>query len=474
MLIDKKIKAIAITRVSTKSQCDSLEVQMQAINAYCENHPELEIVNIHKLKESAFCLKAGDLDDIIGKTKDNFAIIISKVDRLTRNINDFYVFAKMVREHNITFHIIREGIVWNKDSGRDIENTIMVLIAHAERESIQISERTIDCLRICREMGKAPYRAPFGYINYTEGSETGIKLHEANSIILKELFQLYSSGNFSLEMLSKHVQRKYGIHLSKQRIDYILRNNFYIGYAYYETVKYKHIYKTIIDEAVFNKCLEILNGNRKVSKKPTKQLVSPLRGLVRDKETKALFTPYVSRHKTVNYLKTKVSGTRNLKESDIINALSKGLKQLNDRTDIVSLLDAQINADNITELANISKCIANEKKEIKRFEERIQNLLTGNAYGATPDMIAASIEKLNKQLSTHRGFLQQYQSREKEIKQDTVIITMDILQSFNNMGIESKHNMLKILFKNIIYHNNSITCYFQDGLGIKPIKCIME
>ena len=94
MLIDKKIKAIAITRVSTKSQCDSLEVQMQAINAYCENHPELEIVNIHKLKESAYCLKAGDLDDIIGKTKDNFAIIISKIDRLTRNINDFYVFAK--------------------------------------------------------------------------------------------------------------------------------------------------------------------------------------------------------------------------------------------------------------------------------------------------------------------------------------------------------------------------------------------
>ena len=141
------------------------------------------------------------------------------------------------------------------------------------------------------------------------------------SIILKELFQLYSSGNFSLEMLSKHVQRKYGIYLSKQRIDCLLRNRFYIGYAYYDTVEYKHIYKTIIDEAVFYKCQDILNGKRTVSKKPTKQLVSPLRGLVRDKETKALFTPYVSRHKTLNYLKTKVSGTRNLKESDIINIL---------------------------------------------------------------------------------------------------------------------------------------------------------
>ena len=39
-----KRKAIAITRVSTKKQCDSLEAQLEIIRNYCAKHPDLQLI----------------------------------------------------------------------------------------------------------------------------------------------------------------------------------------------------------------------------------------------------------------------------------------------------------------------------------------------------------------------------------------------------------------------------------------------
>ena len=458
----RKRKAIAIYRVSTQSQCDSIEVQTQYVQAYCKKHPELELIKAHQLKESAYCLKPQELDEIIKNAPNGCAIIVMKVDRLTRNTKDIPFFEEKIEQNDVEFHFIEENIIWNKDSPRKISNKMTALAVTAEQESISTSDRTKKCNVVMRSKGKITYPAPFGYVNYTEGKEKGWKPKAGAKEYVQDLFSMYSTGQYSIAGLTSILNKKYKTKIDKpvtpQKAHELLKNPFFIGKARYNNGTYKHTYETFIKKEVFETCQTLLKQKQPKNLAP-KELVSPLYHMVKHKKSGYSLTPY--KKKNGIYMKTNKSVKDNLpNEKQIIDGVYNALRPLNNNNDVKDILHTNINASNIKALEAVSTKIDSTKKEINGYNERATKLLSGESYGGSEDQVKRAVSDLNLRIQNQTENLNTYKAQKQALLHDQVIISDDLIETFDNMSIENKHNMLETLFSGITYDDGVLTYNF--------------
>lgn len=462
-----KRKAIAIYRVSTKSQCDSIEVQTQYVQEYSKTHPELELIKTHPLKESAYCLKPKELDNIIKNAPDGCAIIIMKVDRLTRNHKDIPVFEEKIEQHDIEFHFIEEGIVWNKYSDRDTSNKITEQVVKAEKESISTSDRTKKCNAVMRSKGKITVPAPFGYINYQIGREKGWKPHESESKYVKKLFSMYSTGEYSIEGLVNILNKQYAKKISKpvspQHAHEILRNPFFIGLARYDGGTFRHGYQTFISKKLFESCQKILKQKRPKNSVPPK-LISPLYNMVKHKQSGYILTPYAKKGRI--YMKTNKSVKVSLpNEKKIIDGVHNALNSIKNKAEIKDVLHAKINEANIKKVEANSVKIRSAQNDIDRKKDRIAKLLSGELYGGTDEQIKSSVSDLNAQIQNQKENLANYKAQKKQLIQEQVVISEDLVDTFGNLSTENKHTMLETLFSGIVYDDGTLIYNFYPHIS---------
>lgn len=118
-----------------------------------------------------------------------------------------------------------------------------------------------------RRQGKYFGLAPIGYARVSSVGGSEIRIDEQQAKIIKKIFELYASGEYTIEMLKDYA---IGIGLKSQRgripsvslIKRILNNPFYVGRARSKYGNYSHKYRKIIDDRLFDKCQKILHGNR--------------------------------------------------------------------------------------------------------------------------------------------------------------------------------------------------------------------
>ena len=106
--------------------------------------------------------------------------------------------------------------------------------------------------------GEWPVKAPIGYrhVRDEKGKSTIVE-DKDTSYLIKQMFKLYATGQYSMGSLSREVadrglKTKNGKLFSYQRVKDLLQNKFYMGsiVMWNEEVKGKH--KPIIDESLFN------------------------------------------------------------------------------------------------------------------------------------------------------------------------------------------------------------------------------
>lgn len=102
-------KAWGITRVSTEKQ--NFGIQDINIHRYLTTHPELDYQDVYQIKQSAYSLTPKRLSKIVNELPRHSALILSKIDRLTRNINDFSKFKEIIVNKDLEIHFIQEQIV---------------------------------------------------------------------------------------------------------------------------------------------------------------------------------------------------------------------------------------------------------------------------------------------------------------------------------------------------------------------------
>jgi DNA invertase Pin-like site-specific DNA recombinase len=159
------MKAIGYVRVSTEDQARegiSLDNQESKIRAYADLNG-LELVNV--IRDEGISGKTMDrlgmnrINDMI-ETGEIEAVIVYKLDRLSRKTIDILSTLDAWEKKTIAFHSITDKIDTKTAAGKFL---LTILSALAQMERDLISERTVDALAHKKKSGEWCGRVPFGY-----------------------------------------------------------------------------------------------------------------------------------------------------------------------------------------------------------------------------------------------------------------------------------------------------------------------
>jgi site-specific DNA recombinase len=159
------MKAIGYARVSTDEQARegvSLDNQEAKIRAYADVH-DLDLIDV--IRDEGISGKTLNRPGIarvldMAKARKIDAIIVYKLDRLSRKTLDTLNTVEMLETSGVAFHSITERIDTKSASGKFF---LTIISALAQMERDLISERTSDALSFKRQKKEWMGRIPFGY-----------------------------------------------------------------------------------------------------------------------------------------------------------------------------------------------------------------------------------------------------------------------------------------------------------------------
>jgi site-specific DNA recombinase len=207
------MKAIGYIRVSTEDQKESglsLEHQKAKIEAY-SLAMDIEIVEVIEDAASAKNMNRIGLNKAFNmlKNKEADAIVILKLDRLTRSVKDLGIIVEMFDKSGTALISVQDSINTTTAAGRLVLN-VLGSVAQWEREAI--AERTSAALQVKKSHNELVGDIPFGY----ELSEDGIHLiensreKEAIAIMQELRSRGLSFRKIISELESKNISAKKG------------------------------------------------------------------------------------------------------------------------------------------------------------------------------------------------------------------------------------------------------------------------
>lgn len=258
------------------------------------------------------------------------------------------------------------------------------------------------------------------------------QIDEEEGKIVSTIFELYSTGKYSAESLSKELLSR-GIYLNKGKITHILYKDAYCGKPQ-ERYNYR-TYPAIISEELYNKCVGIRKENKILTKGGNKLCLSAK--LIRCVKCGSLYTANQNHYAcckhtslgTCSYTLTikkavidnllwRVASTIHLqvltdisenkveeykKEIEIIenkiNVINDKLSKVQEKIDRVidlfveGVIDAQNKADRLLKIKNESKSMADERNALNEAKNRLYGLI--NTYANGGNEIDTLMDALN-------------------------------------------------------------------------------
>jgi site-specific DNA recombinase len=236
---DTMNSAVLYARVSSKDQKQegySILAQIKMLHEYARRK-ELSIVQEFVDVETAKARgrkRFGEMHDFLSRNPECRIVLVEKTDRLYRN---FYDYLKL-DELGIEIHLAKDGQIISPESKSQAKLT-------HEKAS----------------QGIYPSRPPLGYVN--EVAEGSIVVHEQNSLVVKDLFSLYATGDHSMASVRKALFERHGKKYAKGYLHKLLKHRFYVGFFEWEKIVYRGTHETFIGPALFEQVQAVLEGHNR-------------------------------------------------------------------------------------------------------------------------------------------------------------------------------------------------------------------
>ena len=198
-------------------------------------------------------------------------ILFLRWDRFSRNTEFAHVFKRVfMDEMGIKFNAVENPIDFEATEWSTLFNLYAGI---AQTENNKISRRTRDGIRETLLKGKCANKAPRGYKNIrTSKHDTHIEIDETVAPLIRKLFAEVAKG---IET-PNYIRRKYAKKFSESSYFAMLRNPFYIGKIRVPAYKDEPerlvdgVHEPLIDESIYNKVQDVLDGKRRKSPKLSK------------------------------------------------------------------------------------------------------------------------------------------------------------------------------------------------------------
>lgn len=458
-------KAVILVRVSSREQEEgySIEAQLTRLRKYCERRG-LEIIKEFIIVESSTRGEREnfyEMIDYIKKQKFPINLICDKVDRLQRSFREMPIIDDLRRKGKLILHFNVEGQVLDANSNSSQLMVYHMYIMMAESYTNSISDNVKRSFEKMRQEGKITGTAPIGYLNQNNGrGKAEIILDPDRAFLIKRIFEEYSTGLYSLKEIRKKTiewnlknKTKSNTYLSVSQIDKLLKNKFYYGIATYKNQEYRHIYPTIIDKDLYDKCDDVRNGRHRNRSNTTKTDFI-FKGMIKCKNCGCTVTPELKKGKYV-YLRPNSKNGCTCKQINETVALKEVENVLNSMVfpselleNLKLMLKNTIESKNEYSTSFINK-LTIDLNAIERKSDRLLNLFIDES------ITKSDYDKKKQELAIERDNIQSQIIKLNDANDDfeiTVEYLLDIASRsyslFKSSGIETKRKILKLVFPN--------------------------
>jgi site-specific DNA recombinase len=264
-------KYFAYIRVSTEKQGEhgvSLHEQREILQRYA-SLKGLGIAQWFEEKETASKLGRPIFNAMLKLLKKGSAagVIIHKVDRGARNFRDWAEIGELVQA-GIEVHFATEALDLTTLGGMLSADLQAVMSVHYSRN---LREEVKKGYYGRLKQGLCPYPAPLGYVNNGEGKPKTVD--PVQGPIVRNAFELYASGRYSLETLAEEVYRlglrtrqtpkkPGGMRVSRNTIADLLSNPFYFGVLRVKKTNrtFPGIHDPLVSKALFDRVQQVKSG----------------------------------------------------------------------------------------------------------------------------------------------------------------------------------------------------------------------
>lgn len=375
------MKGIALIRVSTESQDLQQQTEVVIKQMMEDGYRREDIICIEN-KESGVLLSEEErigltrMKECIKKDPDINSVYVFEVSRLSRNQDVIYSVRKFLIDHQIQLVVLNPKMtLFDKNGNLDPSTNLVfgVFSALSEQEGYLRKERVMRGRRKCVREGKwiGGY-IPFGY---KVGEDNKIVINEEEAIIVRKIFERYSSIDVSMRKLGMELIKMGDISCvnyqdGASRVHGILSNEKYTGVPF---GKYGMRYPPIIEKELFEK-VSRLREQRKTEPKSLKKHICLLQGIIRDGLSKRVLIPNSSIAMYNLYLEypdgTGLQSSINLNVTDSIAwYLTIGYK-----TQKTQLSTKDVLKETKEYINELTKLIEVGKKNLKSLEEREEKI----------------------------------------------------------------------------------------------------
>jgi site-specific DNA recombinase len=231
-------KAIVFGRVSiirNKEKGTSDISQRENMDEYCGSHG-LIVVHSMDVAETAFNHEARkhfkEIDKLLRADPTLQHVVFSHVSRASRNKESALMIEEWAIKLGVVIHFAREGLMLHNNATDMTWLEWTFKVNQHERESHNTRQNVWEGMLKNVEQGVYPARGPFGYKNIRVGKQAAFELNGSKAKYMKEAFEVFSLGNYSVPALKKELDRKYSeiqATPNKKQLDTLLRNPFYYG-----------------------------------------------------------------------------------------------------------------------------------------------------------------------------------------------------------------------------------------------------
>ncbi|MFY9589648.1 recombinase family protein [Rickettsia endosymbiont of Halotydeus destructor] len=482
-MIERKVatKAILLSRVSSKEQEEgySINAQKHRMQEYCIRKG-LEVLKVFEFAESS---TKGDRKkfmesiDFAKKHKEIIAVVTDKVDRLQRSYEKVPLLNKLIKEEKIELHFYTENCIIHKYSTNQERMLWNIFIMLAQNYVDSLKDNINRAISQKLREGRWVSTAPIGYLHVkkdvSKRGQSDIVIDENRAVLVKRIFELYATGNYSLIQILKKT-KEWGLtnsrgnqgHLCKSHIYKIIQNPFYYGVMrLLKTGKeYPHKYPTIIDKSLFDTCKRIrLNWGRKAQGKyREKEFI--FRGLIRCANSGRIVTPDLKKKTYVNgkvgqwtYLRMwdatnhakaiYVPETIALQEVENVFKSMKLSREL--LQEVITYIKTSANAEKDYHKKRLSELYAENTKLKTRMDRLMDLFLDGELSKAEHEekrqQLAQKREDTIKEIEAHNKADDNF----ARMLISLVELASDAHQTFIGSTIAEKRSLVNLVFSNL-------------------------
>lgn len=481
---NQHITYVGLARVSTHKQGrngESIETQCNFIESYCRDR-KLKLEYIQKIEETASKVNRTQFKAFLNKikqTKGKVAIVVTRMDRLTRIEND--EINTLREKDKIEIHMTRYGEILSSQSSPDVLLRCGLYTLLGTHEVSRLKERVNEVRDEQLEKGQYLRQALVGYLNSENEitKEKTIIVDPVKAPLVKKVFEEFATGKHTLKSICEYANKLglksvYNNVITPGCMSSLLHNKFYCGFFSdkHKTKTFTHDYPKLISMDTFIKIQAILEKKNKKLPKPNpyNSHVFILSNLITCK-CGCQMTCYEKRKpngKTYRYIKCSHESTTNpcdikqVSENVFLDQIKQEvLSKLHVDSDVLQILKPAIKQDIQQQLEQdriFLSQLQNKKMNLEtKREQYLEAIVIGNITREEYDtIIKKKLDAEEAEIEDQIASVTASQEKVETILKRTINLLSSGLKAFESSNVVEKNRFLKILHSNCVYDGKKL------------------